>query len=138
LSFLDGLDSKTLGKLPELDDESLPVTDSSVPDLESFVDLMDEVKKVEEPSKPPVTAVFKPVSTAPTTVAVVKASAKITPIIITEIKHAVNTTPKSTPRIKVLYYLCVCLASLWSIPFYFCISSMLYKSFQCHFTSRKW
>ncbi|CAB3981970.1 Cyclic AMP-responsive element-binding 3 3, partial [Paramuricea clavata] len=100
LSFLDGLDSKALGKLPELDDTNMPEADSSVLDLESFVDLMDEVKKADEPSKAPVTAVVKPVSNPPSTVAVVKASAKITPIIITEIKPAINTTPKLTTRDK--------------------------------------
>jgi hypothetical protein len=105
LSFLDGLDSKTLGKLPELDDDTnMPEADSSVLDLESFVDLMDEVKKADEPSKAPVATVVKPVSNPPSTVAIVKASAKITPIIITEIKPAINTTPKLTTRDKVLQW----------------------------------
>jgi hypothetical protein len=106
LSFLDGLDSKTLGKLPELDDTNMPAADTSFPDLESFVDLMDKVKKTEEPLKTPVTAVVKPVSSTPSTVAVVKASAKITPILITEIKPAVNTKPIS--RVKVLYWPLIC------------------------------
>ena len=113
LSFLDGLDSKTLGKLPELDDDaSMSAADSSIPDLESFVDLMDEVEKAEEPLKTPITAVVKPVPSTPTTVAAVKASAKITPIIITEIKPAVNTTPKPAPRMK------VCIACVPFLLFY--------------------
>ena len=96
---MDGIDSKTLGNLPELDDTNLPGLDSSAPDLESFVDLMEEVKKTDELVNTPVTTVVKPVSNTPT-VAVVKTSAKITPIIITEIKPAVSTTPKPTVRVN--------------------------------------
>lgn len=80
----------------------MPPADKTAPDLESFVDLVDEVKKVEERLKNPVTNVIKSGSSSPSTVAIVKASAKVTPIIITEIKPAVNVTPKATVRVKVI------------------------------------
>ena len=99
---MDGLDSKTLSKLPELDDAIMPAADDNILDLEKFVDLMGEVKEPDETPAAPVTAVVKPVSSVLPTVAVVKASAKVTPIIITEIKPAVvNTTPKPSSRDKV-------------------------------------
>ena len=80
----------------------MPAVDDNVLDLEKFVDLMGEVKKPDIIPSAPVAAVVKPVSSVTPTVSVVKASAKITPIIITEIKPAVvNATPKPSTRDKV-------------------------------------
>ncbi|XP_028407111.1 cyclic AMP-responsive element-binding protein 3-like protein 2 [Dendronephthya gigantea] len=97
-SFLNGLDAENLDQLPELEDVSMPAADDNIPDLESFVDLMDNIKEAEEPAKTPVTAIVKPLQSSLPAVDVVKTSAKITPIIITEIKPALNTMPK--PRVK--------------------------------------
>lgn len=105
LSFLDGLDCKNFGNFPELGDESTTPynTSNSTLDLESFMEITDDGIVADDNSSvppPPVVSTSPPCPKPLSSLQVLKTTATVTPIVITEIRPALSLPVKTVMKTK--------------------------------------